>query len=108
MTIIKKFSAKGRPASGWEPEERKSAYPKKYGALIIITLFILVIIEIWASNTMVTYGEKFESLFKLSKTLQMENQILENEIANNTSLISIASKSAQLGFLKPESIQYIR
>ncbi len=98
MTIIKKF----------EPEEKKSIYPKKYGALIILILFVLVVIEIWASNTVVTYGERFESLSKLSRGLQMENQVLENEIARNSSLISIASKSAQLGFLKTESIQYIR
>ncbi len=98
MTIIKKF----------EPEEKKPAYPKKYGALIILTLFILVTIEIWVSNTMVAYGERFENLSKLSKSLLIENQILENEIAKNASLISVASKSAQLGFSKPESIQYIR
>lgn len=98
MTIIKKF----------EPEEKKSTYLKKYGVLITLTLFVLVITEVWASNTVVTYGERFESLSKLSKDLQMENQVLENEIAKNSSLISIASKSAQLGFLKTESIQYIR
>lgn len=98
MTIIKKF----------EPEEKKSTYPKKYGALIILILFVLVVIEIWASNTVVTYGERLESLSKLSKNMQIENQVLENEIAKNSSLTSIASKSAQLGFLKTESIQYIR
>ena len=97
MTIIKKF----------EPVE-KSTYPKKYGALVILALFVLTVIEIWASNIVVTYGEKFESLSKLSKSLKMENQVLENEIAKNSSLISIASKSAELGFSKPESIQYIR
>ena len=98
MTIIKKF----------EPEEVKSKFPRKYGAFIILILFMLTIIEIWASNTVVTYGEQFESLSKLTKGLSMENQVLENEIAKSTSLISIASKSAQLGFSKPESIQYIR
>jgi len=98
MTIIKKF----------EPEEKKPAYPKKYLSLVILTFFVLTVIEIWASNIVVTYGEKFESLSKLSKSLKMENQVLENEIAKNSSLISIASKSAELGFSKPESIQYIR
>ena len=98
MTIIKKF----------EPEEQKSKYPKKYIYLAIFTLFILVLTEIWASNTVVTYGGKFESLSRVSKILLVENQILENKIAKDTSLISIASKSATLGFSKSESIQYIR
>ena len=98
MTIIKKF----------EPEEIKSKFPKKYGVLVVLLLLILTVIEIWVSNTVITYGDKFESLSKLSKSIQMENLILENQIASSNSLLSIASKSAALGFSKTESIQYIR
>lgn len=98
MTIIKKF----------ETEEPKKNFGKKYFVLALIGLFGLMIFEIWASNNTVTYGEKMEKLTSLSKTLIMENQILENEIAKKVSLNDIASKSAALGFLEPESIQYIR
>lgn len=98
MTIIKKF----------EPEEVKKGLPKRYIILTVVSLFILTVIEIWASNTVVTYGEKFENLSALETVLKMENQILENEIAQQSSLISIASKSAELGFSKLSSIQYIR
>lgn len=98
MTIIKTF----------EPEEQKNKFPKKYIVLIVLTLFVLTVIEIWASNTVVTYGEKFEKLSALEKALNLENQILQNEIAKYTSLNSVASKSAELGFSKIESIQYIR
>lgn len=98
MTIIKKF----------EPEEPKKFFGKKYLILGLIGLFFLMVFEIWASNNVVTYGEKMERLTALSKTLSMENQILENEIAKRISLNDIASKSADLGFLEPESIQYIR
>lgn len=98
MTIIKKF----------EPEEQKSKFPKKYIILVTFSLLVLTIIEIWVNNTVVTYSDKFESLSKLSKSLDLENRVLENEIAQNNSLGSIASKSAQLGFSTPESIQYIR
>ncbi len=97
MTIIKKF----------EPEEVKTKYPKKYIAIGILSLFVLIITAIWTSNIAVTYGDKFENLSMLSKTLLMENQVLENEIAKRSSLNDIASKSASLGFAKPESIQYI-
>lgn len=98
MTIIKKF----------EPEQSKKGFSKKYTSLIIVSLFALMLVEIWASNNVVTYGEKLEKLSHLTKTLSLENQVLENEIAAKKSLNNIASKSAELGFSEPESIQYIR
>lgn len=96
MTIIKKF----------EPQQKKSFL--KYLVLGFLGLIILSLVEIWANNTMVIYGEKFEKLFSLQSTLSLENQILENEIARQSSLINIASKAASLGFSKTESMQYIR
>lgn len=98
MTIIKKF----------DPEKDKKGFSKRYIIITAATLFALILVEIWVSNTVVTYGEKFEKLSSLEKALISENQILENEIAKQTSLISVASKSAQLGFSKLQSIQYIR
>lgn len=98
MTIIKKF----------EPEEIKKGLSKKYIAFTAAGLLFLTIVEIWVNNTVVTYGEKFESISSLERVLSMENQILENEIAKDVSLNSLASKSAELGFSKVESIQYIR
>ena len=98
MTIIKKF----------EPEEHKKKFPKRYIVLTIMSLFMLTLTEIWATNTVIAYGERFEKLSVLEKNLKTENQILENNIAKNSSLNSIASKSAQLGFYANQSIQYIR
>lgn len=98
MTIIKKF----------EPEEPKQSLPKKYIALVAVTLFVLMLMEIWVNNNAADYGEKFAKLSQLAKTLSLENQVLENQIASNESLRNVASKSAELGFSQPESIQYIR
>ncbi len=98
MTIIKTFDSTDSP----------KRFPKKYIVLTLFCLLTLTVVEIWASNTVVTYGDKFESLSKLSKSMEMENQILENVIAKDSSLNNIASKSSQLGFIKTESIQYIR
>lgn len=97
MTIIKKF----------QPEDKKSFFSKKYVIFASIFIFFLAVLEIWASNTLVTYGDKLESLLRISKSVDLENKILENEIAKNSSLTGIASKSASLGFSKAESIQYI-
>lgn len=98
MTIIKKF----------DPVEPQKNFSKRYIVFIVLGFLLLTVIEIWVNNTVVTYGEKFESMSFLQKNLSMENQILETEIAHKASLQSIASKSAELGFSKVESIQYIR
>lgn len=98
MTIIKKF----------EPEEQKKGFSRRYIALSVVCLFVLMLVEIWAGNNVVAYGEKFEKLSTLQKTLNLENQILENEIAEKESLNNIASRSGELGFSEPQSIQYIR
>mgnify|MGYP001561744553 FL=1 len=76
--------------------------------MVMVCFFVLMLVEIWAGNNVIAYGEKFEKLSTLQKTLNLENQILENEIAKKESLNNIASKSAELGFSDPESIQYIR
>lgn len=99
MTIIKKFDTDA---------VIKQKFPKRWVILAVFCLLILGLLEIWVSNTTVIYGEKFEQMVALERVLAMENQILENEIAKNSSLISISSKSAELGFSPPSSIQYIR
>lgn len=98
MTIIKKF----------DPVEPKKTLSKGYVILISLGLFILIVIEIWASNMIVNYGERYEKLSLMQQALNLENQILENNIAKQAALTSIASKSASLGFSRVESIQYIR
>ncbi len=98
MTIIKTFEVQDSP----------KRFPKKYILFAAFILLSLTIVEIWASNTVVSFGEKYEKLSYLEKNLKIENQILENDIAENSSLRRIASKSAELGFSPQQSIQYIR
>lgn len=98
MTIIKKF----------DTTELGKGFLGKYITVAGAFLFILLLAQIWASNNVVTYGEKLERLSALSRSLNLENQLLENEIAKEKSLVNIASQSAKLDFAEPESIQYIR
>lgn len=97
MTIIKKF----------ETEEPNKKLPKKYISLGLFSLFLLILVEIWVNNNAVAYGENYERLSKITKNLSLENQLLENEIARQKALYRLASKSAELGFAEPESIEYI-
>jgi hypothetical protein len=98
MTIIQKFEP--------EKEERKK-FPK-FTIIFIVVLVILGVLEIWVSHTLASYGEKFESMEKLKISLNLENKILENEIASFSTLYEIATKSATLGLTKAKDIQYIR
>lgn len=100
MTIIKTF----------ELEDQKTDQKwktKKLGVLIGLFLVFLVILEIWANNTLITYGEKFEKISVLQTTLQLENQVLENRIAKESALNNIATVSSTLGLASPKSIQYL-
>lgn len=99
MTIIKKFDT---------DEITKQKFPKFWVGIVSLFLLILVLVEIWVNNTTTAYGVEFEKMAVLERVLNMENQILENEIAKGASLSSISSKSAELGFSKPSSVQYIR
>lgn len=81
---------------------------KKPLILLGIFLLILIVAQIWVNNALVSDGEKLENIIKLKKTYEMENILMENEIANNLSLATIATRSSELGFLTPEKIQYIR
>lgn len=98
MTIVKTF----------EPVEQNKKFSKKYIVLVAAGLFMLVLMEIWANNNVVTYGQKLEKMSSLTKAISLENQVLENQIAVRGAMRNVASKSAELGFSEPESIQYIR
>lgn len=96
MTIIKKFETK-----------EKKGLPKKVW-MVSLGLISLVILEIWVYNTTTEFGYKFDNISKDSQNLILENAILENEIAKQSSLMSVASVSASLGFKSAPVIQYLR
>lgn len=98
MTIIRKI------------DQEKPSYKlsKKITSFIGISMVLLVIAEIWINNSLITYGSRMEKISLLEKTLRMENQILENEVAKKTSLTSVATESAKLGFSSSEKVEYIR
>ena len=97
MTIIRSF----------ETEIESKKFSKKYFIAASAAIFILVLVEIWVNNTLLIYGEKFEDLSNMEKNLKLENQILENQIARETSLEKLSSKSAELGFIDAKDVKYI-
>ena len=101
MTIIKKF----------EPEKEEKGISWKTKKIVSTAgffLIILAVVEIWVANIMANYGEKFENIENTKKTLEEENQLLENKLASASSLLNVASTSAALGLTSPKSVKYIR
>ncbi len=81
---------------------------KKIIIFISFFLLVLVVIEIWVSHTTVSLGEQMNDIENLRQNLNLENQLLENEIASAAAITRIASQSADIGFTAPKIIQYIR
>ncbi len=102
MTIIHKFEP-----DKYE-EKRINWRGRRISGVVILSVITLVIVEIWVSHTVATFGEKFSNIESLKKTIASENRFLEQKIAEESSMQYVASQSATLGFSIPKDIKYIR
>lgn len=75
---------------------------------LAISLFVLVIFEIWVLNRLSTFGEQIVKIEISSRELIKENQFLENQIAELASLKVIEIKARLLRFTKSKKYEYIR
>ena|SRR5258708_23110914 len=82
--------------------------PKKKIVLSTMAgILVLVILEIWALNRLATYGEQILKFEKASNELKLENQILQNQIAQKSSLNKVEDQSFSLGFRPIHHIEYL-
>lgn len=79
-----------------------------YIIVSIIGLLLLAILQIWANNTLASYGAKLEEIAVLENQLRLDNQVIEVKIAQLSSLTHIASKSAELGLAPIVKVEYIK
>lgn len=84
--------------------KRKSAYVVS-GILLFLSLTIL---EIWLVNRLSSFGQRMHQLMLTQATLELENQLLENQLALKTSLNYLSLKSEQLGFVSNKDVQYLK
>jgi hypothetical protein len=77
----------------------------------IMTLFVIlslgVILQIWVMNRMATFGEQLTGIEQTKSELTMENQILENQIAQASSLQTIKFYASNLGFRSISKVTYV-
>lgn len=72
-----------------------------------IIIIMVTILEIWAVNRLATFGDQISKTNEAKNALKLENQLLENQIAQQSSLLQAANTAQALGFENIKNIQYI-
>jgi hypothetical protein len=88
------------------------AYNSYFRKRIIISLMLIlvpvVVAQIWVANRLAVYGENINGMEQVKKQLILENQILENQIAQAGSLDDIGNTAKMLGFQKiKNNVEYL-
>lgn len=73
-----------------------------------LIILIVAVLEIWSVNRMATYGAEITKLEHSKSVLKLENQLLENEIAQRSSLTNIERYRIYLGFEKVKKIEQVK
>lgn len=76
--------------------------------LTIGGLFLFLVLEVWLVNRLSTYGEKIQQIKLAEVSLSLENQNLENEIAQNSALAIMELRAKNLGFENIKNLQYLK
>lgn len=71
-------------------------------------LIVLVVANVIVSGSLSTSGEKLRQIELEQQELLRENQTLQAQILNNTSLTQLANQAEMMGFVKPDSILAIQ
>ena len=76
------------------------------GLWLIITL--IYIAQMYVNNTYSSVGMDLVKIQVHIKSLELENTMLENEIASRSAIRYIDSKAKDLGFVSPKKVEYIK
>ena len=68
---------------------------------------LLVVVQIILANQVAGSGKEIRAIDQSISTLQWDNEQLELAVASESSLISIAQKAHELGFVEPSQSQYL-
>lgn len=88
--------------------ETDSLVRKKIIILTLVTITLVAILEIWSVNRLSTYGEEINKLEKTRLALNLENQLIQNEIAKYSALIEIEDYAKFLGFERIHNLEYFK
>lgn len=87
-----------------EKENKKNKLQRLMQLFLLGTASILVILQIVVSNSFSTAGETILKLENEAKTLEKENELLQSQIFEKSSLHNIEKQAKILGFVKVNNI----
>lgn len=88
--------------------EERPWFRKKIIGLILLVVAGVAVLEIWMVNRLSTYGEQLSKLEEIKGSLLTENELLENQIAEKSSLAHLGEKAKAEGFIPIKSIKYVQ
>lgn len=91
-----------------EKEEKTTKKTLRIIKIVGVIVFVIFLVEIWMVNRLSTYGKKIQEIKVVKANLELENQNLENAIAQNSSLKEIENKAARLGFTSIKNLEYVK
>ncbi len=75
---------------------------------LIVVIVVALFVEVWAVNRLSTSGAKINELKRQQASLELQNQVLEDKVAQSASLRTVSSQSGNLGFGSIKNIEYIK
>ena len=84
--------------------EEKRVREKRFAALtsfIIAISMFLALVQLLLSNHLASFGREVAALEREQKELVYENELLEMQIAKETSIAALSEKASQLSFAAP-------
>lgn len=88
-------------------EKSKGLLNKKILTVLSVTFLVCLVIEVWTVNRLSSYGAKLNQIKSAQINLELQNQVLENEIAQKTALSYIEKAADSLGFANIKNIEYL-
>lgn len=88
--------------------EDRPWFRKKIIGLIMLIVAGVVVLEIWMVNRLATYGEQLSKLEEIKGSLITENELLENEIAEKSSLVHLEEKAKSEGFSPIKALKFVK
>lgn len=87
--------------------EYNSWFRKKILMFFGLIVILVAVVEIWAVNRLATFGSEISRLESARASLELENSIIEKNIADKSSLLEVSKSSGSLGFIKAQKIDYL-
>jgi len=95
------------PAQAKELKQNKSKIPKSIFTLLVIIFAGMLFARVILFNLLATSGQRLAAANQQIETLKEENQKIENDISNRTSMKKIEGFAKKRGFVKVNNVEVL-